>query len=101
MSRLRPNPSKITAARSYFKRKFPGWTVTDRHETDRITEVFTIENAAMHQAYQVKVSREFLDDNSPQAIEQKLERWHAAEVLIASKHSLVHVTSSGVSAEEG
>jgi hypothetical protein len=93
--------TKIAAARSYFEYTFPGWTISDRHETDTITEVFTIENAAMHQAYRVTVSREFLDDNAPQLIKQKLRRWNVAEILTASERSLVHVTSSGVSAEEG
>lgn len=101
MSQLRADPSKIAAARRYFEHKFLGWTITDRHETDTITEVFTIENAATHRAYRVTVSREFLDDNAPQLIRQKLRRWHVAEMLTASEHSLVYVTSSGVCAEDG
>jgi hypothetical protein len=97
----RTNPSKLAAVRNYLEHKFPGRLITDRHETDTITEVFTIENTATHDAHRVKVSREFLDDNDPQLIMQKLRRWHVAETLTASGRSPVRVTSHGVSAEEG
>ena len=101
MGQLRADPSKITAVRDYLQRKFPKWVIEDRHETDTIAEVFTIWNSATHHAYLVSVSREFLDDNSPQTIAQNLERWNVGEVLSTSERSLFQVTSSGVSAEEG
>lgn len=101
MNQLRADPSKITAVRDYLQRKFPTWAIEDRHETDTIAEVFTISNTTTHHSYLVTVSREFLDDNSPQVIAQKLERWNVAEVLTTSERSMFHVTSSGVSAEEG
>jgi len=101
MSQLRADPSKIAAVRDYLQRKFPKWAIEDRHETDTIAEVFTIWNPTTHHAYIVTVSRECLDDNSPQTLAQKLERWNVGEAMSTSECSLFQVTSSGVSAQEG
>ena len=42
ISQARADPSKLAAVRHYFARKFPAWTITDRHGLDRIF-IFTIE----------------------------------------------------------
>jgi hypothetical protein len=96
MSNLRSDPTKLTAARSYLETAFPGFTISDRHDTDTISELFTIENPAQRLVYQVRMSRDFLDANSSEQIQQQLERWEAAEAARRSKRSLVVVTNAGV-----
>ncbi len=92
---LRADPSKIAAARGYFERKFPGWTINDHHETDTITEVFTIEGTAAGQVYTVKIARKFLDDFNPQEIERRLTHWHVEGALESSGQVPLLITSDG------
>ena len=96
MSGPRSEKTKISAARNYLKMNFPDCTISDRHDTDTISELFTIENPARRLVYRVRMSREFLDDNSSEQIQQELERWETAEAARRSKGSLVVVTNAGV-----
>lgn len=89
MNALGVDESKIAAVRRYLERKFPQRAIHNRHHSDSITEVFVVENTATYDAHRVKVSRQFLDDNSPGGIEQSLERWKVAEAMTASGRSLV------------
>lgn len=95
MSPLRADPSRIAAVRRYLETQFPQHSIHDRHEADTITEIFSIENTATNHVYRIKVSREFLDDNLPDAIAQKLEHWKVAEVVALSGAAVVLVTSTG------
>lgn len=96
MSLRKADPSKIVAARSYFERKFPGWTIQEDHDIDTLSEVFTIEGGPSGQVFKIKLARAFLDDHEAQDIARKLEHWQVGDFLKLSGSSPLLVTSNGI-----
>lgn len=87
---------KIGTVRNYLKSEFPGYTIEDRYDFDRIAQTFRIYNG---RTLLVTVSRAFIDDHSVSEIKNILERSHLSNYFQQEGVGRVIVANSGIKLE--
>ena len=74
--------------RNYLKRKFPGYTITER-SFPNLYHRFTVTNAQLHKSYGLKVDWSRLSDrkNTPARTRSSLNRGYVASGMVHAGHA--------------
>ena len=89
---------KLNAIRNYLISEFPGYTVNDRYNSDRVVQTFRL--AFKDKTHLVDVLRTFIDDSSVSEISNVLERSHLSKYSRREDISRIIVTNSGIKLEK-
>ena len=87
------DPSKIDAVRTYLRTAFPQHELTDTSRGANGHD-FTVTRASA--SYKASVKRTFLDDHTPQEIDELLRRWQLEKELKRSETAGVIVGNGGL-----
>ncbi len=87
------DPSKIDAIRSYLHATFPRHELKDK---SRGANGHDFKLSREGSAYSVTVKRSFLDDHTPEAIDDLLRRWQVERAIRKSETAGVIVGNGGL-----
>ncbi len=87
------DPSKIDAVRRYLQAAFPKHALTDKSRGANGHD-FTLDRGGS--AYKVTVKRSFLDDHTPEEIDDLLRRWQMERALKKSETAGLIVGNGGL-----
>lgn len=88
---------KISAVRNYLKTEFPGYTIDDYYDFDRVTQTFRL--TVKDKILLVTPSRVFIDDHSPSEISILLQGYNLSQYFKDERVARVIVTNAGVEQE--
>ena len=97
MPALKNDPDKIREIFSYLGSEFPSASIGHKYDSNREAETFIlhIENVRIL----VTASREFLEDNDIEGINEKLRLFHLSDIIRKGKGSRIIVTNFGLKFE--
>ena len=94
------DPQKAAVVADFLKEAFPGHHVYDEEDFSTDCQYYRIDRGGSGDVvHRVRVSREFLDDNSTERILRRLQEWQLRDVLQRAGKSAVVVTNGGCVAE--
>ena len=91
---------KLAAVRGYFEQQFPGASIRDSYDADRIAQVFRIATDDAGGPRDAVVSTEFLEEYPPDKMGKALIGLRVAEHLRSAKGREVLLTGWGVEERE-
>jgi hypothetical protein len=90
------DPLKAAIVADFLKDEFPGHHVYDQEDFATDCQFYRIDQGGTGSvAHRVRVSREFLDDNSADRILHRLKAWQLRDVLRRAGARAILVTNAG------